>query len=385
MRRRRDTPRPDAAARHRDIGFAFSEIGGEPYWDETAHYEFTLAQIEGGIEDPTTELWALCQELVDRVIADEATLARLKIPETAWDAIRASRKAGEPSLYGRFDFSWDGRSPAKLLEFNADTPTALFESAVVQWVWLTDGLERDTLPSGSDQFNSIHERLIERLRDVVRGSRLHLTGMTGSAEDAGTLAYLADCATTAGFGAEILDIADIGLKGDRFVDLAEAPIDTLFKLYPWEWIFAEDFGRSAAMATTRFVEPAWKAILANKGAMALLWDLAPGHPNLLPTFFDDDPRAERIGSSHAIKPLFSREGGNVMLVDRGRLVARTEGSYGAEGSVVQALAPLPVHDGQHVVVGSWIVGDAACGMGLREDDGPVTTDRSRFLPHLILP
>lgn len=384
MRRRASVPRPDAAERHAAIGFAFSEMGGEPYWDETAHYEFTLAQIENGIEDPSAELAAMCLELVDRVIADEKLLARLKIPEHAWDAIAASRRAGEPTLYGRFDFSWDGRAPAKLLEYNADTPTALFESAVVQWVWLQDGIERGTLAPEADQFNSIHERLIERMAAVVPGRVLHLTGQTVSVEDSGTLAYLADCAIAAGLEAVTLDIAEVGVNGGRFVDLADRPIETLFKLYPWEWIFAEDFGRSPAMAKTRFVEPAWKAILANKGAMALLWDMAPGHPNLLPTFFDDDPRRAGIAAAHAIKPLFSREGANVMLVDHGRLIERTEGTYGAEGSVVQALAPLPVFDGQHVVAGSWIVGEAACGLGLREDAGPVTTDRSRFLPHVIL-
>lgn len=383
MRRRRDTPRPDAAERHAAIGFGFSEIGGEPYWDETAHWEFTLREIEDGIEDPTTELWALCLDLVDRVITDETLLARLKIPENAWDGIAASRRAGEPSLYGRFDLSWEGRGPAKLLEFNADTPTSLFESAVVQWTWLEDGLARGTLPKGADQYNSIHERLIARLPQVSRGRRFHLTAMTASPEDTGTIAYLADCAIAAGLEAEILDIADVGLRDGHFVDLDDRPIETLFKLYPWEWLLAEDFGRSPAMAATRFVEPAWKAILADKGAMALLWDQEPGHPNLLPTFFDDDPRRESL-TSYAVKPLFSREGGNVMLIDRGRLLARTEGSYGAEGSVVQQLAPLPDVDGNHMVIGSWIVGDAACGIGLREDAGPVTTDRSRFLPHVIV-
>lgn len=384
MRRLAHAPRPDAAKRHADIGFGFSEMYGEPYWDETAHWELTLAEIEEGIEDPTTELWALALDLVDRVVADEKLLARLRIPEHAWDAIAASRRAGEPSLYGRFDFSYDGRGPAKLLEFNADTPTALFESAIVQWTWLTDGLERGFLPADADQFNSLHERLLERLPAVVRGRKLHLSAVTASIEDTSTVAYLADCAVEAGLEAEILDIADVGLLDDRFVDLADRPIETLFKLYPWEWMFAEEFGRSPALATTRLLEPAWKAILSNKGAMALLWDLAPGHPNLLPTVFDDDPRRDRIGPSYALKPLLSREGGNVVLVENGRLLARADGTYGAEGSVVQQLAPLACVDGHHMVVGSWLVGDAACGMGIREDAGPITTDRSRFLPHVIV-
>ena len=40
-------------------------------------------------------------------------------------------------LYGRFDLAGglDGK-PIKLLEFNADTPTALFETAIIQWAML---------------------------------------------------------------------------------------------------------------------------------------------------------------------------------------------------------------------------------------------------------
>jgi glutathionylspermidine synthase len=218
---------------------------------------------------------------------------------------------------------------------------------------------------------------------VVPVGHLHLAGQTESVEDTGTLAYLADCAVAAGRTATILDIAEIGLSGDRFTDLDEQPIDRLFKLYPWEWLFAEDFGRSPAMATTRFIEPPWKAILANKGILPLLWEMAPGHPNLLPAFFDDDPRAERLAAAHVRKPLYSREGGNVELVEDGAPVERTGGLYGAEGYVLQAARPLPNFDGFYPVLGSWVVGNRPCGLGIREDFTRITTDRSRFLPHVI--
>lgn len=384
MRRVRLPARKDMRARLAAIDFAFPEVGGEAYWVEDAHYAFTLEEIERDLEDPTVALAALCESLVDRVIGDERLLARLKIPEHAWDVVAESRRRDDPSLYGRFDFAYGGTGPAKLLEFNADTPTALFEAAVVQWSWLEDQLERGALAEGTDQFNSIHERLVERIGLVVPGPHLHLTGTTASAEDAGTLAYLADCAVKAGKEATILDISTVGLAGDRFYDEADRPIDTLFKLYPWEWILLEAFSRTPALATTRFVEPAWRMILSNKGILPLLWEMAPGHPNLLPAFFADDPRAERLAERHVRKPLFSREGANVEIVERGRTVEKTGGDYGAEGFVVQSLAPLPDFDGARPVVGSWVIGAAACGIGLREDTTAVTTDRSRFLPHVIL-
>ena len=48
-----------------------------------------------------------------------------------------SWRAAEPELYGRMDLVF-GAGPAKLLEYNADTPTALYESAAFQWIWLEE-------------------------------------------------------------------------------------------------------------------------------------------------------------------------------------------------------------------------------------------------------
>ena len=45
-----------------------------------------------------------------------------------------------------------------MLEFNADTPTSLFECGVVQWDWLQDTHEEE------DQFNSVHEKLIDTFK-----------------------------------------------------------------------------------------------------------------------------------------------------------------------------------------------------------------------------
>jgi glutathionylspermidine synthase len=124
---------PETAAR---VGFAFHTIDGERYWDERAYYGFTLTEIERDFEAATAELEEMCRELVARAVGDERMMRALRIPVRYWNFIRASWKRGDPSLYGRFDLSYDGRGPAKLLEYNADTPTAVFETAVFQWMWL---------------------------------------------------------------------------------------------------------------------------------------------------------------------------------------------------------------------------------------------------------
>ena len=221
--------------------------------------------------------------------------------------------------------------------------------------------------------------------ELAQGKPLHVASYPDDLEDRGTVAYLEDCARQAGLRTQFIAINDIGLDGSGdFVDLDENEIALMFKLYPWEWMFRDAFGKSLPRASTRFVEPPWKAILSNKGILPLLWEMAPGHPNLLPAYFEDDPRRGEIGAEYVIKPIYSREGANVTLVDSMRMIQGDAGPYGAEGLVRQALAKLPQFDGNYPVVGAWIVGDLACGMGIREDKSPITKNTSRFLPHAII-
>jgi glutathionylspermidine synthase len=299
--------------------------------------------------------------------------------------ISASWYNDEASLYGRLDLSFDGRSPAKLLEYNADTPTSIFEAAVFQWSWLEQAIERNMIPKRADQFNSIHERLIEAWKKLGGTHHLHLAGMTDSTEDAGTLAYLEDTATQAGLSTTLIDIEDVGLSEDgRFVDLDNRAIELAFKLYPWEWMFRDVFGAQLLKAPTQWIEPPWKAILSNKGILPLLWEMFPNHPNLLPAYFEDDPNAARLGTSFVRKPLYSREGANVALVSAGATLVEQEGPYGAEGFIRQAFASLPDFSGQYPVLGSWLVDHTPCGLSIREDENPITGNTSRFLPHAIL-
>jgi glutathionylspermidine synthase len=385
MRRLTCRERDDWRATADASGFDFHTIDGERYWDERACYAFTLEEIENQIETPTGEIDAMCLEVVGRAVDNEFALQRLQIPQTFWPLIRDSWRRGDSSLYGRLDLSFDGQGPAKLLEYNADTPTSIFEAAVFQWTWLEQGIERHILPVYADQFNSLHERLIEAWKKVGNGTHLHLTGTTENAEDACTLAYLEDTARQAGLATTLLDIEAVGWRDDgNFVDLDNRPIELAFKLYPWEWMFRDAFGAKLAKASTRWIEPPWKAILSNKGLLPLLWDMFPGHPNLLPAFFEDDQNAATLGTSFVRKPLYSREGANIALIREGETVMEQRGPYGAEGFIRQALAPLPKFSGQYPVLGSWLIDHTSCGLSIREDENPITGNMSRFLPHAIM-
>ena len=370
MQRETVTPRPGWAQRCEALGFGWHSIDGV-YWDESACYAFDAHQIDE-LETVAAELHGMCLAAVDEAVRSRR-FAEFAIPPEFHDLIAESWRLREPSLYGRFDLSWDGAGAPKLLEYNADTPTALPEASVVQWHWLEE------TRASADQFNSLHEKLVARwaaMRAELEGETLHLACSQASAEDLGNAEYLRDCALQAGWDARAIDIEGIGWDGARFVDLDEAPIEALFKLYPWEWLVREEFGAQLRARPARMIEPAWKMLLSNKALLVLLWEMNYGHPNLLPAYF----APQRFAADYVKKPLLAREGANVTLRRRGAELS-APGGYGAEGYVYQGVAPLPEFGGCYPVIGAWIVGDEPAGIGIREDDTPITRNTSRFIPH----
>ena len=386
MRRIAVEERPNWQGAAEAQGFSFHHEGGQRYWDERAYYAFTLREIEEDIEEPSRELHAMCLDLVEAAMSSERIMDALAIPEPMRDYVADSWDAGSPTLYGRFDFAYDGTGPAKLLEYNADTPTSIYETGFFQWSWLEARIADGTLGADSDQFNSLHEKLIARFGQLfTRGSTIHFASVPDHVEDRQTVRYLEDLAGQAGLVPKFVGIEEIGVDPvtGRFVDTEGLSIPALFKLYPWEDMFREPFSAYLARSGTTFLEPAWKAILSNKAILPLLWERHTGHPNLLPAFFDGDPGKSTLGDSFVRKPLFSREGWDIEIVEGGRSHFGPEGGYGAEGHVVQGLANLPCFDGNYPVIGSWIVGDLPAGMSIREDDTRITRNLSRFLPHII--
>lgn len=378
MIRKRVARRDNWRETFEEAGFSFHSMDGE-YWREGICYEFTPQQIDS-LEDVTRELHGMCLAAVEHVVR-QGRWAELGIPEEWRPFIVASWERGDPSLYGRFDFSYDGSGEAKLLEYNADTPTSLYESSIAQWLWLEEAMPR------MDQFNSIHEKLLQRLRwlhGLHGGEPFHFTAVADHSEDRVTVEYLRDLAVQAGFATEFLSIDRIGFEArDRvFVDEEGRPMAALFKLYPLEWLLADEFGAHLlAGHGPRLYEPPWKLLLSSKGLLPLLWELYPGHDNLLPAYAD----GPRDLHSYVEKPLFSREGANVRIIEKGRVVAESPGSYGGGGMVYQHYHPLPRHGDCHTLIGSWIVGEEPAGLGIREDHTEITKNTSMFVPHYFVP
>jgi glutathionylspermidine synthase len=374
MRREILAPRSDWPAKVEALGLDFhTGDNGEPYWWEASCYAFSTAEIDV-IEEATETLHQLCLKAVDHVVTS-GEFGRLDIPEAYWPWIAESWRRNDPDVYGRFDLAYDGISPPKLLEYNADTPTALLEAAVVQWYWFEE------VKPGCDQFNSLHEKLIDRWKELRqrvaragREPRLHLAGVFGEPEDRRTVEYMQDVANQAEWQTSLLDVSEIGWNGSVFTDRTEAPIRFLFKLYPWEWMLREAFGPHLVSDLFGVVEPPWKTVLSNKAILPVLWEMFPHHPNLLPA-----ARERRaIQGTCVEKPIYGREGADVVLI------GERDSDAGRGDRVYQAFAPLPAFDGWHALIGSWIVGGKAAGMGMREDREPITRNTSRFVPHYFV-
>jgi len=394
MRRLVVNPRNDWQNRVERVGLTYHTLAdGAPYWDESAYWEFRSSEIDR-LEAATAEIQRLALAAGD-VIIDQDRLAQMGIPAAAAPAIRSAWNSEPPALYGRFDLAYDGTT-IKLLEYNADTPTGLVEAAVAQWYWL-----QDCFPE-ADQFNSIHEKLIAKwkdLKDYVSNPAYFADG--GSEEDRMTVEYLRDTAQQGGLRTRHIAMHEIGwdAKHLRFVDLDNHEMKTLFKLYPWEWLLNEPFAAQALSTlppeaalqeygprkdrrmwgSMLWIEPIWKMLWSNKSLLAILWELNPGHELLLPAYLD----GPRELTSYVRKPIFGREGSGIAVVRDGVAVEGSLTSENEQGYVYHALAQMATGGGKTAVFGSWLVDGEPAGMGIRESTGLVTNNTSCFVPHLF--
>lgn len=376
MKRIAIAPRTDWEKKVEALGLIYHTPHGQRYWDESAYYEFTSEEIDS-IEHATNELQEMCLQAAQHII-DKNRFSDLGIPRLVEPLIKQTWEAEPPSLYGRFDLAFDGKN-LKLLEYNADTPTALLEAAVVQWFWLEERF------SDADQFNSIHEKLLAQWQSVkshLKSAVLYFVS-TDDFEDVMTVTYLQDLAEQSKIFTQSFPIDEVGWNAERkrFIDRDDQEITSLFKLYPWEWLIHEKFGPNLIEVhdQMQWIEPIWKMLWSNKGLLPILWELYPNHPYLLESHFNQPGSLQE----YVKKPLLSREGANIEIHTHDGIQLATPGDYGEEGYVYQAIAPVPNFEGNYPVIGSWVIDGTSAGMGIRESDKLITDNVSRFVPHLF--
>ena len=367
------------------------------YWNESAAYVFDYDEIEN-LENATEELHDMIVNNVVPFMIEEQdnpdSIFQFPLPDYAKEYIKNSYDRGDKDVYGRFDLAYRG-DEIKMLEYNADTPTGLVEAAIIQWNWL-----EDVYPS-EDQWNSIHESLIERWAQIKAETKatspLYLghTQEDDSGEDALTTAYMADCAEQAGWDTIGINMKDIGYDShtDKLIGIIYNEEDDtydelkhLFKLYPWEDMMEEGYGEIISRLQPQWFEPAWKMPISNKMLSAAAWHLYPDHPLLLKTYIGDPGDMQDFVK----KPIYGREGDRIDVFMNKSNVLKSDvytSRWGEEGYVYQDLFPLPDFPGSnghnHVVLGSWTVNGESVGVGIRESDGLITDAYCRFVPNVI--
>lgn len=424
MRRVSTEKRPNATRLVQSQGLVFADLvtpgGTEPYWPDDRYYSFTSEEV-ALLETAAKDVFAMCCEALEYLVEHQDIITgKMAVPAFALKQIVDSweREPAWGSIYGRFDICFGGlehpdprlRVP-KFYEFNADTPTSLVEAASIQWQWL------EQTGHGNDQFNHITEMLVEgwkRNLTLVQerlGHKptVHFAVGEGepTGEDASNAMLLMDTCHQAGWQTKAITMEEIcrSRTDGRFYDRQGEHIDVIFKLYPWEYMVLQKFGEACFtdmenigrrdeagnyVGGTVWIEAPYKLLWSNKALFAILWELFHDDPRakwLLPTYFDNEVPATL--TSFARKPIFSREGADVVLKTDGEILQdASSGYYGAEGYVVQELALLPdFKDAQgksnFPVLGLWFVDGDPVGMGIREDRTPITTNASLFVPHSI--
>ncbi len=343
--------------------------------------------------EATNTLYDMVVEAAEHVIENDL-FHEIGIPFNLVEVIKASWENDVHwHLYGRFDLAGgvDGK-PIKLLEFNADTPTALFETAVVQWAMLKqNGLEE------ASQFNALYEALVDNFKRLVTLEEdvstfeerydewnFLFTSVKGNSEEENTVRLLQHIAAEAGFNTEFAYIDEIEFSPDEGIFYQDKNYELWFKLIPWEDIALEE--SELAMLLTNIIKnqkaiifnPAYTLIFQSKGLLKILWDLYPNHPLLLESSFEP-----LRGTKQVKKPVFGREGGSVSIMDEnGQESESIEGDYENHKMVYQAYTELPLDaQGQSYQAGVFYAYEA-CGLGFRKG-GRILDNMSKFVGHIV--
>lgn len=264
----------------------------------------------------------------------------------------------------------------------------MIESAISQWNWFKSNQEK--FSPNAFQFNEIHESLVNHWGDMASmneiGDKVNFVATT-QVDDFATIAYMAEVAAEAGLNVNMFDIGEISLSNGRFFDIDGQHIDTCFKLYPWEWMYEDEFGSAIANSRTRFIEPTWKMMLSNKALLVLLYQRYPDCEWLVPAYMEEDFDKLNLFTEcrpkWVSKPVLSREGCNVRIFEYGKSAEETDGNYADEPRIVQEYIEWVDYDGCYPMLGVWMVGNDAVGLGIREDDSRITGNNSRFIPHAV--
>lgn len=386
------TVRPISDSILEEIGFGWHTDS-----DRTPYVANELVQVSNAealaYYDAVNELYEMYATAAQHVV-DNNLYFDLGIP---FNLIEPIKKSWENDvhwhLYGRFDLAGgiDG-APIKLIEFNADTPTALFETAILQWAILKhNGMDEDR------QFNNIYDaisdnfhRLItlfddpDTFQEYYEGWKILFSSVSGNIEEEQTVRLLQQMAIDAGFETGFEPLGGVKFDDEGIYDGDEQPYEYWFKLYPWEDIAIEEPELATLLTSiinnqkAIILNPAYTLLFQSKGMMKVLCDLFPDSPYLLKTSFEP-----LIGIKQVEKRMFGREGANVRIIDpSGTTLESNEGPYGNFKPIYQEYVEFPKDaQGNSYQAGVFFAYEG-CGLGFRRG-GTILNNLSKFVGHVL--
>ena len=344
--------------------------------------------------EATNELYDMFAEAGQYVI-DNNLFHELNIPFNLVEVIKESwENEVHWHLYSRFDLAGgiDGK-PIKLIEFNADTPTSLFETAIIQWAMLKANALNE-----SSQFNNLYEALKDNFKRIITldsdiekfeeyysnlGWKILFSSISTSSEDINTTKLLQHIASEAGFNTDFEFIENVQFSDDGIFKNDEL-FEFWFKLIPWENIAIEE--SELALILTEIItnkkaiifNPAYTLMFQSKGFMKILWDLYPNHPLLLETSFEP-----LIGKKQVEKRCFGREGANVKIINADQSIdEQTSGDYEGHKAIYQEYIEFPKDSNGNFYQAGVFYAYEACGLGFRRG-GKILNNMSKFVGHII--
>lgn len=388
--------RPDWPAKCVEAGFhyhtseAFPEwdFAQQPYWME-GHY-FSLTESEANtLAKAAYDLHELAMEAAEYIVTDadrlKAFIHAAGLPEEAAKLIVHSWMSAPPSIYGRFDLAWNPeRGTPQLLEYNADTPTGMCEQ-MAQQMW------GDDVFPGEDQFAALDDALMNtfmRQSETLKSLHIAVSSFDEGGEDAANALYYGDRAREAGLRVTttILEFISFDERTKRWLDHEGTPIDSLYHVYPMEYMLGESAGPNMWMYpdAVNWLEPVWKVLLSNKYILPIMHQLNPKNPLILPAYLDGPHDL----TDYVTKPLRGREGENVTVFENNQQIAVTRGTVGHDNVVYQKKADFATFGEQgehHPEFGVWLVDGQPAALGIREPSPgrTVLSYWSRFIPHIV--
>ena len=350
-----------------DLGFVYHSFD-EAYWMDQLGLELTYKEWNA-IGQASLEVHAMGMDMIGDVVKS-GCFEPWKFSDLACQLVTESWNRGDPSLYGRFDFTFSPEGFAKVYEYNADTPTSIMEASLAQSNWA------QARHLQSSCFLEEKMPLAFAKLASLGASKMAIAGLSTSVEDTANLFPMVQWARMAGIDAQWCSIETMqfmyatqqhGFDGEG--------LEWIFKLYPWEF-FVKDNAQFLKKTKTRFIEPAWKMLLSTKAFMAEVWKRHPGHPNLLATYYEGE-EGPGLEQGYVRKPLLSREGANVEIIKDNVFLQKEIGPYGKEGFVKQEYCAMPEPEkSKRFTIGGWIAGDQFAGTCARYTDDHVVTNVS---------